>query len=121
MRKLLSNKFFIFIILYLCNSLRVVNKNPNNRQEKFTSETICNDSSIYRRNLAAFSAKGHEIEMLPGLNEVLDFDHYSGYINVDSSKNSNIFYWLIESPNNSLKLPLLIWFFIIFFFFTFNY
>lgn len=63
------------------------------------------DESIPHRKL--ITSADHKIINLPGLMENLN--HYSGHITIDSAKGSNIFYWLFESPNNSDKLPLLIW------------
>lgn len=53
----------------------------------------------------------HRIKSLPGLSSSLanSLIQYAGYINIDVEKDSNVFYWLFEAPNNADALPLLIW------------
>lgn len=40
---------------------------------------------------------------------VLSFNQYTGYITVDQSTNSNLFYWIVESENNPLINPVVLW------------
>jgi hypothetical protein len=53
----------------------------------------------------------HRIKSLPGLSSSIaaSISQYAGYINIDVEKDSNVFYWLFEAPNNADALPLLIW------------
>nr|KAJ0211866.1 hypothetical protein LSAT_V11C400205690 [Lactuca sativa] len=48
------------------------------------------------------------IDKLPGQPQV-DFDHYSGYVTVDSKVGKALFYYFAESPHNSSTNPLVLW------------
>ncbi|KAL7606256.1 hypothetical protein Lser_V15G18896 [Lactuca serriola] len=48
------------------------------------------------------------IDKLPGQPQV-DFDHYSGYVTVDSKAGRALFYYFAESPHNSSTKPLVLW------------
>lgn len=49
-----------------------------------------------------------EIFNLPGAPNIT-FRQYSGYLNVDSTNNRNLFYWFVESTNNPASDPLVFW------------
>ncbi|XP_055833602.1 putative serine carboxypeptidase-like 23 [Solanum dulcamara] len=50
-----------------------------------------------------------KIENLPGQPEGVDFNQYSGYVTVDSSAGRALFYYFVESPQNSASKPLVLW------------
>ncbi|MFQ6655163.1 hypothetical protein Gotur_025840, partial [Gossypium turneri] len=50
-----------------------------------------------------------KIGALPGQPNVVDFNHYSGYVTVDSKAGRALFYYFAESPNNSSTNPLVLW------------
>ncbi|XP_077212802.1 serine carboxypeptidase 1-like [Tasmannia lanceolata] len=50
-----------------------------------------------------------KIGTLPGQPEVVDFDQYSGYVTVDPKTGRALFYYLVEAPQNSSTLPLVLW------------
>ncbi|OUZ99791.1 Peptidase S10 [Macleaya cordata] len=51
-----------------------------------------------------------KIESLPGQpNEGVNFDQYSGYVTVDAAKGRALFYYFVESPQNSSTKPLVLW------------
>ncbi|GJX58287.1 serine carboxypeptidase-like protein 27 [Tanacetum coccineum] len=52
-----------------------------------------------------------KIDKLPGQPANVDFDQYSGYINVNKESGRSLFYWLTESPanRNPETRPLLLW------------
>ena len=52
---------------------------------------------------------GGLITHLPGLDSPVNFKQYSGYINVDKSKNMRLFYWFVESQSNVTTDPLVLW------------
>lgn len=73
-------------------------------------------TSFLRRNLFMNSLSGtgkdaslHKVTSLPGLKEPLDFNHYAGLLPLEGMASHNVFYWLIESPKDSLNKPLVIW------------
>ncbi|XP_026400890.1 serine carboxypeptidase II-3-like isoform X1 [Papaver somniferum] len=50
------------------------------------------------------------IVSLPGQPEQgVDFDQYSGYVTVDGGKGRALFYYFVESPQNSSTNPLVLW------------
>lgn len=70
--------------------------------------------SSHNRSLSSpisIESMNHRIKSLPGLSSSLaaSISQYAGYINIDAEKDSNVFYWLFEAPNNADALPLLIW------------
>ena len=52
-----------------------------------------------------------KIDKLPGQPANVDFDQYSGYVNVNKESGRSLFYWLTESPanRNPKSRPLLLW------------
>ena len=59
--------------------------------------------------LGITSVLSDKIGALPGYNGPA-YSQYAGYINIDTNNNQNVFYWLIESPNNPTTKPLVVWF-----------
>ncbi|KAL9259020.1 Serine carboxypeptidase-like 29-like protein [Drosera capensis] len=49
------------------------------------------------------------IEYLPGQNFDVGFSQFSGYVTVDESHGRALFYWLIESDEDSDSKPLVLW------------
>ena len=56
-----------------------------------------------------FFSNGNLITNLPGLETPINFKQYSGYITVDKSANSRLFYWFVESQSNATNDPLVLW------------
>ncbi|KAK4348789.1 hypothetical protein RND71_031544 [Anisodus tanguticus] len=50
-----------------------------------------------------------KIEKLPGQPEGVDFNQYSGYVTVDPSAGRALFYYFVESPQDSASKPLVLW------------
>ncbi|OMO74889.1 Peptidase S10, serine carboxypeptidase [Corchorus olitorius] len=50
-----------------------------------------------------------KITALPGQPEGVNFDQYAGYVTIDPVANRALFYYFVESPENSAKKPLLLW------------
>ncbi|KAF9622657.1 hypothetical protein IFM89_032578 [Coptis chinensis] len=55
------------------------------------------------------SKEADKIETLPGQPEGVDFDQYSGYVTVDPTAGRALFYYFVESPQNSSTNPLVLW------------
>ncbi|WCJ41538.1 Serine carboxypeptidase 1 [Euphorbia peplus] len=53
--------------------------------------------------------QANKIVSLPGEPDGVDFDHYSGYVSVDSKAGRSLFYYFSESPQNSAANPLVLW------------
>ncbi|GMI93358.1 serine carboxypeptidase-like 40 [Hibiscus trionum] len=56
------------------------------------------------------SMEADKIDALPGQPNGVDFNHYSGYVTVDSKAGRALFYYFAESPENSSTNPLVLWF-----------
>ncbi|KAE8723051.1 Serine carboxypeptidase-like 40 [Hibiscus syriacus] len=56
------------------------------------------------------SMETDKISALPGQPDGVDFNHYSGYVTVDSEAGRALFYYFAESPENSSTNPLVLWF-----------
>ncbi|KAF8022939.1 hypothetical protein BT93_F0452 [Corymbia citriodora subsp. variegata] len=50
-----------------------------------------------------------KITALPGQPNGVDFDQYAGYVTVDPKAGRALFYYFVESPQNSSTKPLLLW------------
>ncbi|GMI78514.1 serine carboxypeptidase-like 40 [Hibiscus trionum] len=53
--------------------------------------------------------QGDKINALPGQPEGVDFDQYAGYVTVDPIAHRALFYYFVESPENSSGKPLVLW------------
>ncbi|KAE8673493.1 Serine carboxypeptidase II-3 [Hibiscus syriacus] len=56
------------------------------------------------------SMETDKIIALPGQPSGVDFNHYSGYVTVDSKAGRALFYYFAESPENSSTKSLVLWF-----------
>lgn len=50
-----------------------------------------------------------KIDTLPGQPQGVDFDQYAGYVTVDPKAGRALFYYFVESPQNSSTNPLVLW------------
>ncbi|KAL6316075.1 hypothetical protein AAG906_015582 [Vitis piasezkii] len=50
-----------------------------------------------------------KIESLPGQPEGVNFDQYAGYVTVDPQAGRALFYYFVESPEDSSTKPLVLW------------
>ncbi|XP_020231849.1 serine carboxypeptidase II-3 [Cajanus cajan] len=53
--------------------------------------------------------EGDKVKALPGQPQGVDFDQYAGYVTVDAKAGRALFYYFVESPNNSSNKPLVLW------------
>ncbi|PON49560.1 Serine carboxypeptidase-like [Trema orientale] len=53
--------------------------------------------------------KADKIKSLPGQPQGVDFDQYSGYVTVDPKAGRALFYYFVESPQDSCSKPLMLW------------
>ncbi|KAA8544409.1 hypothetical protein F0562_022421 [Nyssa sinensis] len=53
--------------------------------------------------------KADKINKLPGQPDGVDFDQYAGYVTVDPQAGRALFYYFVESPQNSSTNPLVLW------------
>ncbi|EXB75616.1 Serine carboxypeptidase II-3 [Morus notabilis] len=53
--------------------------------------------------------EANKIEALPGQPEGVDFNQYSGYVTVDPRAGRALFYYFVESPQDSATKPLVLW------------
>ncbi|KAJ3703466.1 hypothetical protein LUZ61_007171 [Rhynchospora tenuis] len=56
-----------------------------------------------------FVSAQKRITALPGFNGLLPFSLETGYLTVDEEKNTEFFYYFIESESNPLEDPLILW------------
>jgi len=61
-------------------------------------------------SISAFVVHGQthpdQVTSLPGLESTVEFQHFAGYLNVNSSNNRNLFYWFTKATNSSNDLVL---------------
>ncbi|PIA46403.1 hypothetical protein AQUCO_01500145v1, partial [Aquilegia coerulea] len=50
-----------------------------------------------------------KIDAMPGQPDGVNFDQYSGYVTVDPTTERALFYYFVESPENSSTNPLVLW------------
>ena len=51
----------------------------------------------------------YKIDALSGQPQGVDFDQCAGYITVDLNAGRELFYYFVESPQNSTTNPLVLW------------
>lgn len=73
----------------------------------FLSSLVLGKELLYTSELYTSEAIQDQITDLPGLNYELNFNQFSGYLNLNNSK--NIHYWLVESEVNSETAPIVFW------------
>lgn len=55
------------------------------------------------------SIDGDRLGAIPGQPNGVDFNQYAGYITVDPTAGRALFYYFVESPENSSTNPLVLW------------
>lgn len=55
------------------------------------------------------SSENGKVQLLPGQNFNVSFEHYSGYINVDDESQKSLFYWFFEAAEDPASKPLVLW------------
>ncbi|KAJ4836419.1 hypothetical protein Tsubulata_031100 [Turnera subulata] len=53
--------------------------------------------------------EANKISSLPGQPDGVDFDQYAGYVTVDPKNGRALFYYFVESPQDSSSKPLVLW------------
>ncbi|KAK1433516.1 hypothetical protein QVD17_10427 [Tagetes erecta] len=117
-----SNLLLIVFLLYLLgfsvgskeNQISNLNKLIKSRRsgnpphaETWTKQEVSNLSPVYAVPQEG-SMEADRIDKLPGQPEA-DFEHYAGYVTVDSEAGRALFYYFAESPQNSSTKPLVLW------------
>jgi len=59
--------------------------------------------------LASSAPVADKITNLPGAPAKIPFDQYAGYLVINSTTNKSIFYWLVQSYNDPVKDPVVLW------------
>lgn len=60
--------------------------------------------------LASAAYAPDEITSLPGWTGALPSKQYSGYLNVSSTPETHLHYWLVESESDPANAPTVLWF-----------
>ncbi|KAH7523589.1 hypothetical protein FEM48_Zijuj06G0027900 [Ziziphus jujuba var. spinosa] len=105
--------------LYLCKAHQINNLNQliNSRKSKNPpdaqpwvglEENIMSYSPVYVGNQEGLK-ESDKIDALPGQPQGVDFDRYAGYVTVDPKAGRALFYYFVESPQNSSAKPLVLW------------
>lgn len=53
--------------------------------------------------------EANKVKGLPGQPKGVNFDQYAGYVTVDAKAGRALFYYFVESPQNSSTKPLVLW------------
>lgn len=75
------------------------------------TSTIESDGSPSRLNPASLTADEDEVKNLPGLEDAVNFRHFSGYLQADEKVKPKKFlhYWFVESESNPATDPIVLW------------
>ncbi|MED6120324.1 hypothetical protein PIB30_019835 [Stylosanthes scabra] len=135
---MLSFKLLLFSSLFLCMLMNLSIskcKAHNNQQGEYLSKLIHSKRSHHNTKNPSLHNNGEleeafttsylpqlyvdddhqqskeddKVEGLPGQPQGVDFDQYAGYVTVDSNKGRALFYYFVESPQNSSTKPLVLW------------
>lgn len=90
-----------------------VNHHPNHAKlfDIGSSDAVVDNglSSVYVGSQDG-SMEADKIDALPGQPaEGVDFNQYGGYVTVDPNAGRALFYYFVESPQNSSTKPLVLW------------
>ncbi|CAN4092757.1 unnamed protein product [Withania somnifera] len=96
--------FFFLTLLALYNLVHCYNLGKNT-SSKFVSQRI----SPVHFGPQNSPKENDKIENLPGEQEGVDFKQYSGYVTVDPIAGRALFYYFVESPQDSASKPLVLW------------
>jgi serine carboxypeptidase-like clade II len=126
MRTILLSLLVVLVSLHIFPSTNEANMQTERLQKFLRSSRISNSnfgslhfslfdsfsensasSTVYAEKQAGLMEKDR-ISSLPGQPNV-DFAQYSGYVYLDSKHEEGLFYYLVESPQNSSTNPLLLW------------
>lgn len=116
---LLSIYHLAFVMSCNANQIDNLNKliksrksgNPSTRAHQLSWDDDLAFAPVYVGSQAGLM-ETDEIDALPGQpagEGVLDFNQYAGYVSVDPKAGRELFYYFVESPNNSSTKPLLLW------------
>ena len=77
---------------------------------KLSLIAIISVSGLFGRTFADYTAeaKADQVLKLPGLQEGISFNQFSGYLKVNNSK--NLHYWMVESQGNPSIDPVAFWY-----------
>ncbi|KAK2660389.1 hypothetical protein Ddye_006922 [Dipteronia dyeriana] len=113
---------FLFCFLILCKANQIDNLNKllesrrsNNPPwaDSWSIEELDDDrnphySPVYV-GLQDGLMEADKIDALPGQPEGVDFNQYGGYVTVDPKAGKSLFYYFVESPQDSATKPLVLW------------
>lgn len=126
--KLTSLLLVLFSCYYLCEanqidylnkfikSRRIRNQAPpaelltclDSDNQSMRGQEYGHSSPVYVGNQRGLK-KADKIKLLPGQPQGVDFNHYSGYVTVEPRVGRALFYYFVESPEDSCSKPLLLW------------
>lgn len=130
MRRLSVTITWLVVLVLLCNHWSCINAHQINSLNKLIDsrrsqhppstrpwigldegiETINmhEDGGVYTANQDGLK-EADKIDALPGQPGDVDFDQYAGYVTVDPKAGRALFYYFVESPQNSSAKPLVLW------------
>ncbi|WCJ41540.1 Serine carboxypeptidase 1 [Euphorbia peplus] len=117
-----SRVFFFLVFAFFCFELNEANqadnlerlllskrsKNPHVTHSWPELHAIDEDPAAHIESQEGLM-QADKIVSLPGQPDGVDFDHYSGYVTVNSKAGRSLFYYFVESPQNSATKPLVLW------------
>ncbi|KAJ4836417.1 hypothetical protein Tsubulata_031095, partial [Turnera subulata] len=94
-------------LLQLIKSRRSSNY-PSPRNEAWEELHTSRPSPVYIGKQGGLM-DADKISSLPGQPDGVDFDQYAGYVTVDPKNGRALFYYFVESPQDSTTKPLVLW------------
>nr|XP_016510618.1 PREDICTED: serine carboxypeptidase-like 40 isoform X2 [Nicotiana tabacum] len=111
--------FLSLLALVLVHSYEAKSLKPNGHYFRQDLENTTTTTTTYYPQLSRTSPvhvrpqnllkENDKIEQLPGQPQGVDFNQYSGYVTVDPTAGRNLFYYFVESPQDSGSKPLVLW------------
>ncbi|KAF2309879.1 hypothetical protein GH714_005469 [Hevea brasiliensis] len=116
---LLLLSFHLLAIHTFCNANQINNLRKFIRSQKLNSashtESWNKEDGAYRPLSSVYIGsqdglmEADKIDTLPGQPKGVDFNQYAGYVTVDPKNGRALFYYFVESPQNSSTKPLVLW------------
>ena len=120
---MMASYFSLFLLIFLLPNINEANQaerlreltksksySSSNSEYDFLPELLSTESlsPVYIGRQDGMM-EADRIDALPGQPEGVDFDQYGGYVTVDPAHGRALFYYFVESPQNSSSKPLVLW------------
>ncbi|CRK97539.1 CLUMA_CG010927, isoform A [Clunio marinus] len=103
---------FVFSLFVSFNSAKLfINPYPSFKSHQVSSSEFDDDGALFITPLLESGKKVEEIQKMAAIDlpDLKDFPGYSGFITVNKTTNSNMFFWYFPAASDSANAPVVLW------------